>query len=96
MNPDHAYLPEGPRYKLRWLLTMPRINPPIARDCMAPLVPWPQRLARQVVPRTHIRDCCWHHSIDWRQASAAAVTRAPNDPRAHHWRRRRCSIAPAP
>jgi hypothetical protein len=34
---------------------------------------WPQRLARQLVPRTQLRDCCWHHSVDWRKASAVAV-----------------------
>ena len=25
-------MPEEPRYKLRWVLTLPRINPLIARD----------------------------------------------------------------
>ena len=68
--------PEEPCYKLRWLITMPRIDPPIARDCMIAPVPWPERLGRQIIPHTRIRDCCWHHSIDWRQASAAAVTLA--------------------
>lgn len=76
-------MPEEPCYKLRWLLTMPRIDPPIARDCMAAPVPWLERLARQVIPRTRIRDCCWHHSIDWRQAAAVAITIARRVRREH-------------
>jgi hypothetical protein len=83
MTPEPAYVPEEPRYKLRWVLTLPRINPLIARDCMAAPVPWPNRLAHQVVPHTRIRGCCWHHSIDWRQASAAAVTLARQMIREH-------------
>jgi hypothetical protein len=38
-----------------------------------PGVPWTRRLIRQVFPRTDLRDCCWHHSVDWRQASHAAL-----------------------
>ena len=36
-------------------------------------MPLPRRLALQVTGRTVIRDCCWHHRIDWHQASATAV-----------------------
>lgn len=74
---------EEPRHKLRWLVTMPPINPPIARDCMTAPIPLPRRLVLQVTGRTVIRDCCWHHSIDWHQASAAAVTLARRLRREH-------------
>jgi hypothetical protein len=62
---------------------MPRIDPPIARDCMAAPVPWAARLARQAVPRTDTQDCCWHHRIDWRAAAAAAVRIARQVNREH-------------
>ena len=65
---------EEPRHKLQWLVAMPPIDPwPIARDCMAAPMPLPRRLALQFTGRTVIRDCCWHHRIDWDQASATAV-----------------------
>ena len=82
MTSEPAHEPE-PRYKLRWILTLPRIDPPIARDCMALPPSWPKRLARQIVPRTRIRDCCWHHRIDWRPAAAAAVRIARQITREH-------------
>lgn len=78
-----VYPPEDPRYKMRWVLAPPRIDPPIARACMAAPVPWPVRLARQVIPRAHIRDCCWPHSIDWRKASAVAIRLARRLNREH-------------
>jgi len=34
---------------------------------------WWRCLARQVVPRRTVRDCCYYHSTDWRQVSAAAI-----------------------
>lgn len=53
---------------------MPPIDPwPIARACMTAPMPMPRRLALQVTGRTVIRDCCWHHRIDWHQASATAI-----------------------
>jgi len=73
MSPEPGHLVLEPHYRIRWVLAMPRIDPPIARDCMAAPVPWAQRLARQIIPRTRIRDCCHHHSIDWRPIAAAAV-----------------------
>lgn len=81
MTPEPGY-PE-PRYTVRWLLTLPKIEPPIDRDCMAAAMRWPTRLARQLAPRTCSRACCWHHSIDWRQASAAAVAIARQLNREH-------------
>jgi hypothetical protein len=62
---------------------VPGIDPLIARDCMADPVPWPERLIRQIVPRTRIRDCCWHHSIDWRHAAPVAVRLARHVRREH-------------
>jgi hypothetical protein len=62
-----------PYYAFRWVVTLPRQNPVIAdRQCMS-RVSWRRRLARQVGPHTRLRDCCWHHSVDWQQASATAV-----------------------
>ena len=84
MPSEPAYPPEEqPRYKLRWLLTMPRTDPPIARDCMTARLPWPTRLARQIAPHTRLQDCCWPHGIDWRQASAAAFAIARQVNREH-------------
>jgi hypothetical protein len=71
------------RYKLWWVLAMPRIDPPIARDRMTVPPSWPKRLTRQVISRTRIRDCCWHHSIDWRDAAAAAIPLARRINREH-------------
>lgn len=65
---------ERASYKVMLVARLPRPDPPITdRDCMPPGPALLRRLARQVVPRARIRDCCWHHRIDWRQASAAAV-----------------------
>jgi hypothetical protein len=76
---------EVPRYRLRWLATMPRIDPPIdhERECMPAPLPLPTRLARQITGRTVIRDCCQHHSIDWHQVSATAVELARRRRREH-------------
>jgi hypothetical protein len=82
-DPAGAY-DEEPRLKLRWLVTLPAIDPwPIARDCMAAPMPLARRLALQVTGRTVIRDCCWHHGIDWHQASATAVAIARRLRREH-------------
>jgi hypothetical protein len=62
-----------PRYSFRWVLMLPRQDPVIAgRQCMSGMA-WRQRLARQIWPRTELRDCCWHHGLGWPQASASAV-----------------------
>lgn len=74
---------EEPRYKVRWLVTMPPIDPPIARDCMATSMTMPTRLAHQVTGHSVIRDCCWHHGVDWHQMSAMAVTLARRLRREH-------------
>lgn len=75
---------EEPRYRLRWLATMPDpTDLPIARKCMSSPMPLARRLALQVTGRTVIRDCCWHHRIDWHQASATAVRLARRLRREH-------------
>jgi hypothetical protein len=83
LEPNEVY-DEEPRYKLQWLPAMPSpTDLPIARKCMSAPMPLPRRLALQVTGRTVIRDCCWHHSIDWHQASATAVRLARRLRREH-------------
>jgi hypothetical protein len=80
-SPDE---PEEPTYLLRWVITLPRPYPPITdRDCMPRGPAWTRRVARQIVPRTRIRDCCWHHSVNWHEASATAARIAQQVKREH-------------
>ena len=74
---------EEKRHRLQWLVTMPPIDPPIDRSCMAAPMTMPTRLARQVTGRTVIRDCCRYHRMDWRKVSAIAVTLARRLRREH-------------
>src|SRR5205809_7892355 len=74
---------EEKRHKLKWLVTMPPIDPPIDRPCMAVPMTMPTRLAHQVTGRTVIRDCCLYHRMDWRKVSAIAVTLARRLRREH-------------
>lgn len=65
---------DNPRPRIRWVITLPKPQPPISdRTCMPYGPAWPRRLTRQIVPRTSLRDCCWDHSVHWRKASAVAV-----------------------
>lgn len=74
---------EEPRYRLRWLVTMPPIDPTIDRPCMAAPMPLLTRLALQVTGRTVIRHCCQYHEMDWHKVSATAVTLARRLRREH-------------
>lgn len=65
---------DNPRHRIRWVIALPRPDPPITdRTCMPPGPSSQRRLARQLRPRASLRDCCWHHSVDWRTASAIAI-----------------------
>jgi hypothetical protein len=83
LKPEPNNIYEETRHRLRWLVTMPPIDPPIDRPCMAAPMAMPTRLALQVTGRTVIRDCCRHHTMDWRKVSATAVTLARRLRREH-------------
>jgi hypothetical protein len=55
-----------------WTVLLPRPEG-MDRGCIRAAPPWWRCLARQVIPRRAIRDCCCYHRVNWRQVSAAAV-----------------------
>jgi hypothetical protein len=69
--------PEEPeeqlRYDIAWVARLPRPRPFREKECMSAGTPWWQRIGRQLFPRHVFPDCCWYHSVDWRQVSKVAV-----------------------
>jgi hypothetical protein len=74
----HGYQPwprepeEQPVYQVAWVALLPR-PAGVDRGCMNGPPPWQRCLSRQLVPRRSTRDCCYYHSINWHQVSAAAI-----------------------
>jgi hypothetical protein len=64
--------PDGPPEQVAWTLLLPRPQG-MNRGCFTTAPPWWRRLARQAIPRRAPRDCCYYHSVDWHQVSAAAT-----------------------
>ena len=61
-----------PVWRVAWTILLPRPEG-MNRGCVRAAPPWWRCLARQVIPRRVVRDCCYYHRVDWRQVSAAAV-----------------------
>ncbi|MDH2426441.1 hypothetical protein [Sphaerisporangium sp. TRM90804] len=61
-----------PYYRLMWVARLPRPEPFRQDECMSAGLGW-QRLARQLAPRTIVRDCCWYHGGNWHRAAAAVI-----------------------
>jgi hypothetical protein len=74
----HGYQPwppepeELPVYQVVWVAVLPRPEG-VDRGCMNGAAPWRRSLGRQFVRRRGLRDCCYYHSINWHQVSAAAI-----------------------
>ena len=64
--------PPEPDWRVAWTVLLPRPQG-VNRGCFTTAPPWWRRLARQVIPRRAPRDCCYYHSVDWHQVSAAAI-----------------------
>jgi hypothetical protein len=63
---------DQPDWRVAWTILLPRPQG-MNRGCFTKAPSWWRRLARQVTPRRATRDCCYYHSIDWHQVSAAAI-----------------------
>ena len=63
---------EEPVYKVAWLVLLPR-PAGVNRGCMDGAAPWRRCAGRQLIPRRGTRDCCYYHSVNWHQVSAAAI-----------------------
>jgi hypothetical protein len=61
-----------PAWQVAWTILLPRPRG-VNRGCFRAAPPWWRCLARQLLPRREVRDCCYYHSINWRQVSAAAI-----------------------
>jgi hypothetical protein len=64
--------PPEPDWRVAWMILLPRPQG-TDRGCFRTAPPWWKRLARQVIPRRALRDCCYYHRVDWHQVSAAAI-----------------------
>ncbi|WP_424532526.1 hypothetical protein ACOZ38_19860 [Sphaerisporangium viridialbum] len=62
-----------PYYRVMWVAVFPRPEPFREDECMPAGIDWRLRLARQLAPRTIVRDCCWYHGGNWHRASATAI-----------------------
>jgi hypothetical protein len=63
---------EQPVYRVAWVALLPDPEG-MDRGCLDAMPPWWQRAGRQLIPQPGTRDCCYYHSIDWHQVSAAAI-----------------------
>jgi hypothetical protein len=61
-----------PAWQVAWTILLPRPRG-MDRGCITAAPRWWRCLARQVIPRRAVRDCCYYHSINWRLVSAAAI-----------------------
>jgi hypothetical protein len=61
-----------PAWHVAWTILLPRPRG-MDRGCITAAPPWWRCLARQVIPRRAVRDCCYYHSVSWRRVSAAAI-----------------------
>jgi hypothetical protein len=74
-----GYIPRPPepeeelQYKVIWAARLPRPAPFRAPGCMPSGISWPDRLRRQILRRTDVRDCCEYHSVNWHRVSRTAI-----------------------
>lgn len=61
-----------PVWQVAWTILLPRPEG-MNRGCITAAPPLWRCLARQVIPRRGVRDCCYYHRVNWRQVSAAAI-----------------------